>query len=211
MRPSLNKSDSGVAGTAMPGTAAATPEEAVDVTSTARALASFERYLATRALRLTAARRAIAEAALAHAGHFPIDELVEDVRRRGIEGSKATVYRSLPLLVDAGILQEAVITGETKSYEVSAGREHHDHLVCRRCGKVVEFELDAFEILEREIAARHGFLLEGHHHQLTGTCAECQAKKAVPGMAAAMPGTGPAAPGQASGLLRLDRNRRARG
>jgi len=192
MRHSLNKGDAAIAGTVVPGTAAPVPGNPVEVTRTARALASFERYLATRALRLTAARRAIVEAALAHAGHFPIDELVEDVRRRGIEGSKATVYRSLPLLLDAGILQEAVITGETKSYEVSAGREHHDHLVCRRCGKVVEFEFDAFEILEREIAARHGFRLEGHHHQLTGSCAECQAKEVVFGTASSVPGTGPA-------------------
>lgn len=140
----------------------------------AQALARFERQLTSRGLRLTSARRAIAAAVLERDGHFAIEDLVADLRRRGIRGSKATVYRALPLLTEAGILQAAVITGDTRSYEAAVGREHHDHLVCLGCGKVVEFEFEAFEILQREIAARHGFRLDGHHHQLIGRCAECQ-------------------------------------
>src|SRR6266540_1997447 len=124
------------------------------------AVQRFERFLASRSLRLTAARRAIVEAVLERDGHFPIEDLVRDLRQRGIRGSKATVYRTLPLLTEAGIVQPAVITSETKSYEASVGREHHDHLVCRGCGAVVEFEFEAFEILQREIAARYGFTLE---------------------------------------------------
>jgi Fur family ferric uptake transcriptional regulator len=138
------------------------------------AVVQFERFLARRDLRLTAARRAIVEAVLERDGHFPIDDLVQDLRRRGIRGSKATVYRTLPLLTEAGILKQAVVTSELTSYEAAVGREHHDHLVCRGCGKVVEFELDAIEILQREIAAWFGFTLEGHHHQLFGRCAACR-------------------------------------
>src|ERR671925_461481 len=74
------------------------------------ALQRFERFLASRSLRLTAARRAIVEAVLERDGHFPIEDLVRDLRRRGIRGSKATVYRTLPLLTEAGIVQQAVIT-----------------------------------------------------------------------------------------------------
>jgi len=164
MRPGLNNHPGDQAIAAPPGES-----------SVAQALKQFERFLAERALRLTAARRAIIEAVLERAGHFPIEELIADLRRRGIRGSKATVYRTLPLLTEAGILQEAVVTGETRSYEAAIGREHHDHLVCLGCGKVVEFEFEAFEILQREIAARHGFRLEGHHHQLIGTCPRCLA------------------------------------
>jgi len=151
-----------------------TSQEALD-----EALARFERFLAGRDLRLTAARRAIIEAVLARSGHFPIEDLVADLRRRGIRGSKATVYRALPLLTEAGILQSAVITGDTKSYEAAGRGGHHDHLVCRPCGRVVEFEFEAFEILQREIASRYGFRLEGHLHQLVGTCPECLAKEAA--------------------------------
>jgi Fur family ferric uptake transcriptional regulator len=150
-----------------------------------QALHRFERFLADRSLRLTPARTAIVEAALAREGHFPIEDLVADLRRRGIRGSKATVYRALPLLTEAGILQPAVIDGDMRRYETAFGREHHDHLVCRGCGKVVEFEFEAFEILQREVAARHGFRLEGHLHQLVGRCVDCQAReRARPGTAA---------------------------
>lgn len=143
-----------------------------------QALLSFERFLARKSLRLTAARAAIVEAALERRGHFPIEDLVADLRSRGIRGSKATVYRALPLLTEAGIIQPAVIAGDTRNYETSFGRVHHDHILCSGCGKVVEFEFEAIEILQREVAASHGFALEGHIHQLIGRCAACQAKAA---------------------------------
>jgi Fur family transcriptional regulator, ferric uptake regulator len=160
----------------------AAPSEALPA-----ALARFEAFLAARDLRLTDARRAIVEAVLARSGHFPIEDLVADLRRRGIRGSKATVYRALPLLTEAGILQPAVITGDSKSYESAVGGVHHDHLVCRACGRVVEFEFEAFEILQREVAARHGFRLESHHHQLVGTCGDCQASERAAHSAPAAP------------------------
>jgi Fur family transcriptional regulator, ferric uptake regulator len=128
-------------------------------------------------LRLTEARAAIVEAALARQGHYPLEDLIADLRARGIKGSKATVYRTLPLLAEAGILQPAVLAGEVKSYETTFGRQHHDHLLCSRCGTVVEFEFEAFEILQREVAARYGFRLEGHHHELVGVCPECVKKE----------------------------------
>ena len=140
---------------------------------TTEALEKFERFLQQRDLRLTEARAAIVEAALARRGHYPIEELIADLKARGIRGSKATVYRTLPLLAEAGILQPAIIAGESKSYETTYGQQHHDHLICARCGKVVEFGFEAFEILQREVAGRYGFRLETHHHELVGTCPEC--------------------------------------
>jgi len=137
------------------------------------ALDRFERFLHEKDLRLTEARAAIVEAALSREGHYPIEDLIADLRRRGIRGSKATVYRTLPLLAEAGILQPAIVAGEVKSYETTYGRHHHDHLLCRRCGRVVEFEFEAFEMLQREVATRYGFRLEGHHHELVGVCPEC--------------------------------------
>ncbi len=137
------------------------------------ALDRFEKFLEKRDLRLTDARAAIVEAALARVGHYPIEDLIADLKARGIRGSKATVYRTLPLLAEAGILQPAIVAGDSKSYETTFGQEHHDHLICQRCGKVVEFGFEAFEILQREVAGRYGFRLENHHHELVGTCPEC--------------------------------------
>lgn len=140
---------------------------------TTEALERFEKFLEKRALRLTEARAAIVEAALARTGHYPIEELIGDLKKRGIRGSKATVYRALPLLAEAGILQPAIIVGDSKSYETTFGQEHHDHLICSRCHKVIEFGFEAFEILQREVAGKYGFRLEGHHHELVGTCPDC--------------------------------------
>jgi Fur family ferric uptake transcriptional regulator len=159
------------AGKAVPGTEQVGPE-----TLLARALDRFDGLLAERGLRLTAARRAIVEVVLGRAGHFAIEDLVAELRSRGLPASKATVYRSLPLLTEAGILSSAVLTRDEHTYERAVGREHHDHLVCRGCGKVVEFEYEAIEVLQREVAARYGFTLEGHVHQLIGRCAECRGR-----------------------------------
>ncbi len=143
---------------------------------TAEALERFEQFLEARDLRLTEARAAIVEAALARTGHYPIEDLIADLKARGISGSKATVYRTLPLLTEAGILKPAIVAADAKRYETTWGRQHHDHLVCSHCGKVIEFEYEAFEVLQREVAGRYGFRLEDHHHELLGTCPECLAK-----------------------------------
>ena len=147
------------------------------------ALERFGRFLESKDLRLTEARAAIVEAALARAGHYPLDELIADLKKRGIRGSKATVYRTLPLLAEAGIVQPAILAGESRTYETTYGREHHDHLRCGRCGKVVEFEFEAFELLQRDIAAKYGFRLESHHHELVGTCADCLTREKANGQA----------------------------
>ncbi len=164
--------------------------EAVADGRTLEALERFEKFLEGKALRLTEARAAIVEAALARSGHYPIEELIADLKRLGIRGSKATVYRTLPLLAEAGIVKPAIVAGDSKSYETTYGAGHHDHLVCGRCGKVVEFEFEPFERLQREVAGRHGFRLENHHHELVGTGPECLVKES------GAPETPPAAGGE---------------
>lgn len=136
-------------------------------------LAQFREFLHGRALRATDVRDAIVRAIVAREGHFDVDEIVGDLQARGVAVSRATVYRSLPLLREAGIVQATVPT-ERGRYEAAAGHAHHDHLVCTACGAIVEFQFEAFEILQREVAARHGFRLTGHSHQLYGLCAACQ-------------------------------------
>jgi Fur family ferric uptake transcriptional regulator len=154
------------------------------------ALDRFERFLHRKDLRLTEARAAIVEAAMARDGHYPIEDLIADLKARGIRGSKATVYRTLPLLAEAGILQPAIVVADSRSYETTFGRGHHDHLLCGQCGKIIEFEFEAFEILQREVAARHGYRLESHYHELIGTCPACLAAEP----AATRPAPGAAAP-----------------
>lgn len=141
------------------------------------ALERFRDFLHDRSLRVTDLREGIVKAALARNGHFDIDELVVDLRAQGVDASRATVYRALPLLKEAGIIQETVSPSERHRYEAAVGQEHHDHLVCTRCGKVVEFQFEAFEVLQREVASKYGFRLTGHSHELFGVCPKCDGKK----------------------------------
>lgn len=144
---------------------------------TERAVGQFREFLRSRALRVTDVREAIVKAALARNGHFDIDDLAGDLRAEGI--SKATVYRALPLLIEAGIIQPTVLSGEKHRYEAAFGHEHHDHLICSHCGEVVEFQFEAFEILQREVAAQHGYRLTAHVHELIGMCGRCEAARVV--------------------------------
>jgi len=139
-----------------------------------QALETFRTFLHERSLRVTDVREAIVRAALSRAGHFRVEDLAEDVRQGGFEVSVATVYRALPLLVEAGIIEPTEVSGDKRSYEASFGREHHDHLICRECSRVVEFQFEAFEMLQREVAARYDFTLTDHFHELIGICGPCR-------------------------------------
>ena len=138
-------------------------------------LTKFREFLHQRSLRATDVREGILKAILARGGHFDIDELVRDVREQGLEASRATVYRALPLFKEAGIIQSTIRSGDRRCYENTVGQEHHDHLFCTSCGKIVDFQFEAFEMLQREVASKHGFKLTGHSHELYGICRECQA------------------------------------
>ena len=86
---------------------------------------------------------------------------------------KATVYRTLPLLVDCGILKQVRFDVKQAHYEHAFGEAPHDHMVCRRCGRIVEFTSGEITSLRRRIAQQHHFHVTGHRFQLTGLCWEC--------------------------------------
>jgi Fur family ferric uptake transcriptional regulator len=140
----------------------------------ARALARCARLARSRGLRWTGERAAIVRAIASEQGHFSADELIRSLKRGGLSASRATLYRAIPLLVEAGILQPALRSGEERRYEVAWGHAHHDHLVCKQCGRVVEFRFEAFEMLQRDVAEKYGFELLGHFHELIGICRECR-------------------------------------
>ena len=141
-----------------------------------RALDRLKAVVKERGLKSSSTREAIARAALRHCGHFSVDELVAELREgEASEVHPATVYRVLPLLVDAGLLQMTLVSlGTGARYERAFERDQHDHLICTSCGKVVEFEFEAIEVLQRDVAERFGFDLTGQVHELLGTCGACR-------------------------------------
>ncbi len=147
-----------------------------DETTVKRALERFRAALREKDLRYSKVRESIARAALAFDSHFDINDLVEELRRRKVKDAHmATVYRTLPLLIETGLIQATLLSSpERHFYEPAFERPHHDHLICINCGKVVEFEFEAFEVLQRDLAERYGFELTNHYHELLGRCPECR-------------------------------------
>lgn len=140
-----------------------------------RALEHFQQALAEQSLKMTDVRRAIVRAALTYRGHFEVQDLVRELRAHGVnEASMATVYRVLPLLLETGLVQPTLLSGERHRYEVAFEREHHDHLVCTSCGKVIEFRFEPIEQLQSELATRYDFELTSHFHELLGHCGDCR-------------------------------------
>ncbi len=146
-----------------------------------RALERFRALLRERSLKMSKVRESIARSALAYQGHFSVDDLLNVLRGQGVrDAHMATIYRAVPLLIDAGLIQPALISrSDGQRYEAAFEREHHDHLVCTSCGRVVEYQSEAMEALQREIAKRYDYELDDHVHELRGRCRECRRAKAL--------------------------------
>jgi len=135
----------------------------------------YTEFLSENHLKNTAARRVLFETALAQKGHFSVDDFLTAAQRKEPSIGLATVYRFLGVLTKSGILAERNF-GEKTLFEVKKPNGHHDHLVCEKCGKVLEFESLEIENLQEIIAEEHHFCLTRHRHELYGICQECQQK-----------------------------------
>ena len=137
-----------------------------------KALAS---YLEDHNLKHTRQREAILEIFLSIKGHITGDDLYQQVREGHPNIGYTTVYRTMKLLCDAGLASERHFDDGVTRYEIE--HEHHDHLVCLRCGKIIEFECQMIEAAQDEIVKRYGFRLLRHRHELYGHCSDCQEKE----------------------------------
>lgn len=133
----------------------------------------LEDYLKSRSIRQTQARRAVLQAVLDINEHFEAEQLFYFLRQNGESVGKATVYRTLPLLVDCGILKQVRLDETRAHYELAVGEDPHDHMVCRRCGRIVEFSSREIETLRKKIAEEKRFHAIGHRFQISGLCWEC--------------------------------------
>lgn len=134
---------------------------------------SFRLYLRRRGIKDTQARRSILDTVLDFREHFEAEQLLYALKESGRRVGKATVYRTLPLLVDAGILKEVRFGKKQAHYEQVYGQAPHDHMVCRRCGIIYEFDAEEVIALRQRIAAQQHFHADGHRFQLLGLCNHC--------------------------------------
>lgn len=134
-------------------------------------------YMARHGLRSTEQRRIVTELFFASDGHLSIEDLLDQVRVEEPGIGYATVYRTLKLLKESGLAFERHFGDGVSRYEVAWEDEHHDHLICIDCQRIVEFEDEGIEARQREIAAKHGFTLVRHKLELYGRCPDCQAEE----------------------------------
>lgn len=139
----------------------------------AREEAIFLDYLRSRGLRATAERRALLAAIFAQHRHIDADEVLVAVRQSGHKISRATVYRNLELLVSCGLVHKVRSSGGRFVYEHLHPGQHHDHLTCRDCGRIVEFVSPGISALLAEICRAHGFEPRENQLQILGRCVEC--------------------------------------
>ena len=139
-----------------------------------KALDTLRSYLKTHDLKLTRQRRHALEGVLGLPSHFTAEELLEHLQRRGTPVSKATVYRTLALLVESGHLETRDFGRGALLYEHVEGTTHHDHIVCLECGRIVEFRNEQIEEMQKRIAQRKGFKIESHVLKIYGRCKECR-------------------------------------
>jgi Fur family ferric uptake transcriptional regulator len=134
----------------------------------------FKKFILAKGLKSTRQREIILEEFLRASSHLSTEELYLRLRRKNPQIGYATVHRTLKLFAESGIAEQRHFGDGQARYEASGHDEHHDHLICVVCSKIVEFEDPRIEQLQDEVAEKHGFSIERHRLELYGRCENCR-------------------------------------
>ena len=137
-------------------------------------LESFKSVLRKEGLKVTPQRIVILEEIVKDKGHRESEEIYMAIKNRNSTVSRATIYRTLDLLVQNDFVRKLNLGDGRARYEKKFDSEHHDHMVCNRCGQIIEFVDFEIEKLQDLVAKKYKFILVSHIHQLFGICKECQ-------------------------------------
>lgn len=138
--------------------------------------ARFQEYLQQQGLKLTAERTALLREIFSIHYHFEADELLFKMKEKAVKISRATVYRTLELLVKSGMVRRVHLGEDHYHYEHVTGNSHHDHLICTTCGGVIEFHDEELERLQMAICEKKKFTPTFHNLQILGVCDPCRRK-----------------------------------
>ncbi|NLW46837.1 MAG: transcriptional repressor [Firmicutes bacterium] len=130
-------------------------------------------YLRQKDLKYTEQRRIILESFLKTETHFTVDDLYAGVKEVNQSIGYTTIYRTLKLFVECGLASEMKFKDGITRYEHRFGHEHHDHLICVRCGQLIEVVEPEIEELQEKLARKHNFKIEHHRMELYGICKKC--------------------------------------
>ncbi|HEX8152489.1 MAG TPA: Fur family transcriptional regulator [Thermoanaerobaculia bacterium] len=143
---------------------------------TEKEVSRFGQFLEQQGLKLTTERAALVREIFATHYHFEADELLFKMKQKAVKISRATVYRTLELLVKSGMVRRVHLGEDHYHYEHVTGNSHHDHLICTTCGGVIEFHDPVLEARQREICERKKFTPTFHNLQILGVCSDCKAR-----------------------------------
>lgn len=135
-------------------------------------------YLSGQGLKSTQQRDKILQIFVDAGRHLSAEELYEHVKKVHPGIGYATVYRTLKLLTNAGLAEEMRFEDGFTRYEYKVSDGHHDHLICTKCGTIIEFENERIEALQQDVARKNRFKVQSHKLELYGLCSECQKKMA---------------------------------
>lgn len=134
----------------------------------------FHKFLAEKKMKWTPERKAILEEVFASHDHFEADDLLFRLKKKDIRVSRATIYRTLELLVNSQLVRKVSFGEEHTHYEHTYGHKHHDHLVCLKCGSVLEFSNPTIEEIQERVCTDYDFTPDSHCLQIFGYCTKCR-------------------------------------
>lgn len=137
-------------------------------------LKTFEGFIEKKGLKKTVERSKILEVITGIPGHFDAEALLKSISRRNLKVSRASAYRTIKLLVEAGIIRESIMRDGRTIYEYGPAKTHHDHMVCIKCGALIEFSDALIEKHQQEICRKHKFTMTGHRLEISGICGSCR-------------------------------------
>ncbi len=137
----------------------------------------FRSFLKERGQKLTKEREAILKKIFSFHGHFEPETLYLQIRKSGLKASRASVYRTLNLLYECGLIERVRKTEHGTIYEHTYGHEHHDHMLCVCCGKVIEFYSEDLEKIQEDLCKQQNFEGTNHSLEIRGYCKKCQKKR----------------------------------
>lgn len=134
----------------------------------------FQIFLGEKGLKLTKERIAVLKEVFSSHNHFEPEDLYLRIKDSGSKASRASVYRTLNLLLESGLVEKVTRTEKSNVYEHTFGHTHHDHMICDGCGSILEFYSEKIENLQKEICLGNGFDGRSHTLEIHGYCAECK-------------------------------------
>ncbi len=137
----------------------------------------FSKFLRDRGQRITKERSVILQKTLSCSGHFDPESLYLKIKGTGLKASRASVYRTINLLCECGLIEKVRKTEQGTIYENTFGHKHHDHMLCMQCGNIIEFYSEGLERLQENLCKKQGFQGASHTLEIRGYCKKCQKKK----------------------------------